>query len=145
MGASWIYLISGFYKTWMLFGDRNPRVVRIEWIPFHSLIMEMNIYMYIVNALGGREFMAIMILPIVTFNEFNVTRCDTLLVDVTPRLGWTMYILSVFFVSWMLCFLIFICAYDVILQMVHGDVRDDQRILVVSQYFIVLMVGTMLL
>ena len=28
------------------------------------------------NALRGREFMAIIILLIVTFNEFNVTGCD---------------------------------------------------------------------
>ena len=41
----------------------------------------------IVNALRRRKFTAIMLLRIVTFNESNVTRCDTLLVDVTPRLG----------------------------------------------------------
>ena len=44
----------------------------------------------------------------------------------------------------MLCFLIF-CAYDAILQMVPSARKDDQRILVVFQYFIVRMVGTMLL
>ena len=41
----------------------------------------------IVNALRRRKCTAIMSLLIVTFNEFNVTRCDALLVDVTPRLG----------------------------------------------------------
>ena len=40
----------------------------------------------------GREFTAIVILRIVIFNEYSVTRCDTFLVDVTPRLGWTTYI-----------------------------------------------------
>ena len=41
----------------------------------------------IVNTLRKMKFTAIMLLRIVTFNESNVTRCDALLVDVTPRLG----------------------------------------------------------
>ena len=89
-----------------------------------------------VNALRGREFTAIMLLLFITFNEgfckcsqrkrgygnydiadcnfneTNVTRCDTLLVDVTPRLGWTTYIcvflvvFSCFIYLYLFCMLI---------------------------------------
>ena len=69
----------------------------------------------------------------------------TLLVDVAQGLGEPRtFCLSP---SCLECFVspYLVCEYDVILQMVHGAVKDDQRILVVSQYFVVRMVGTMLL
>ena len=69
----------------------------------------------------------------------------TLLVDVAQGLGEPRtFCLSP---SCFECFVssYFFCAYDVILQMVPSAGKDDQRILVVFQYFTVRMVGTMLL
>ena len=49
------------------------------------------------------------VVEIVIFNESNVTRCDTLLVDVTPRLGWTTYICVFLVVSSCFIYLYLYC------------------------------------
>ena len=102
-----------------------------------------------VNALRGREFTAIMLLLFITsnegfckcsqkkrgygnydiadcnFNETNVTRCDTLLVDVTPRLGWTTYI-CVFLVVFS-CF-IYLYLYCMLIILFNGHVNWSNTI-----------------
>ena len=65
--------------------------------------------------------------------------------DVAQGLGEPRTFVYLFHVFECFASLYLFCAYDVILQMVHSAVKDDQRILVVSQYFIICMVGTMLL
>ena len=57
----------GWFRLLPVEGAASMTALMLQFITFNGGI---------VNALRRRKFTAIMLLRIVTFNEFNVTRCD---------------------------------------------------------------------